>query len=125
MRYTAEVKGGLNAQYSGTITSIGPEITDSHTRRMAQELSNRGEFALRSVLDTLIGAPPGALASYWVAEIAASPELGGVRPIVQTYVVNRNTTAQDRTDIRRAFTMAPNSTPDPIMNGDRNPLGTR
>jgi len=92
---------------------------------MAQALSNKGEFAFRSVLDTLLGAAPGALASYWTAEIAASPELGGLRPIVQTYVVNRNTNAQDVTDIRQALTMAVNSTPNPLMNGDRNPLGTR
>jgi hypothetical protein len=125
MRSLADVKGGLHAQYGGTIGSIGPQITDHFTRRIAQELSNKGEFALRSVLDTLLGAAPGVLASYWYAEIGASPELGGVRPIVQTYLVNRNTTAADVTDIRNAFTMAKNSTPSPVPNGDMNPLGTR
>lgn len=125
MRYLAEVKGGLHANYSGTIGSIGPLISDHFTRRIAQNLSNKGEFALRSVLDSLLGAPPGVLASYWTAEIAASPELGGVRPVVQTYVVNRNTTAADVTDIRNVFTMAKNSTPAQAQNLDMNPLGTR
>jgi len=92
---------------------------------MAQMLSNKGEFALRSVLDTVLGAAPGTLASYWTAEIAASPELGGVRPIVQTYVVNRNTVAQDVQDIRNALTMSKNSTAEQAQNLDRNPLGTR
>src|SRR6478736_103933 len=123
--FSAAVMGGLHANYGATIDTIGPRITDSFTRRMAQALSNKGEFAFRSVLDTLLGAAPGTLASYWTAEIAASPELGGLRPIVQTYVVNRNTNAQDVTDIRQALTMAVNSTPNPLMNGDRNPLGTR
>jgi hypothetical protein len=125
MRYVAEVKGGLHPQYSGTIGSIGPLISDHFTRRIAQNLSNKGEFALRSVLDSLLGAPPGVLASYWTAEIAASPELGGVRPVVQTYVVNRNTTAADVQDIRNVFTMAKNSTPTQAQNLDMNPLGTR
>jgi len=125
MRYSAVVKGGLHANYSGNLDSIGPLITDSWTRRMAQMLSNKGEFALRSVLDTVLGAAPGTLASYWTAEIAASPELGGVRPIVQTYVVNRNTVAQDVQDIRNALTMSKNSTAEQAQNLDRNPLGTR
>lgn len=125
MRFTAAVKGGLHAGYGSTLDTIGPKITDHFTRRIAQELSNKGEFALRSVLDTLLGAVPGTLASYWTAEIEASPEMGGKRNIVQTYVVNRNTTAADVTDIRNAFTMAPNSTPTQAVNLDRNPLGTR
>ena len=125
MRFTAAVKGGLNAGYGSTLDTIGPKITDHFTRRMAQALSNKGEFALRSVLDTLLGAVPGTLASYWTAEIEPSPEMGGKRNIVQTYVVNRNTVAQDVTDIRNALTMAPNSTPTQAVNLDRNPLGTR
>jgi hypothetical protein len=125
MRYAAVVKGGMHAQYRGDLGSIGPEITDHFTRRMAQMLSNKGEFALRSILDTLLGAAPGGVAAYWTAEIGASQELGGVRPIVQTYVVNRATTSGDVIEIRKALTMAPNSTPNPVGNLDRNPLGTR
>jgi len=124
-RFSAAVKGGLHANYGATIDTIGPRISDDHTRRIAQQLSNKGEFALRSILDTVLGAAPGGLASYFTAEIAASPELGGVRPIVKTYVVNRNTTPQDVDDIREVFTMARNSTPNPLPNLDRNPLGTR
>jgi hypothetical protein len=125
MRYSAVVKGGMHANYSGNLDSIGPlNISDHFTRRIAQNLSNKGEFALRSILDTVLGAAPGGVASYWTAEIQASPELGGMRPIVQTYVVNRATTAQDVTDIRNVFTMANNSGPQ-AANLDRNPLGTR
>ena len=122
MRYQAVVRGGV---FEGNLSSIGSQITDNYTRRMAQMLSNKGEFALRSVLDTVLGAAPGTLASYWTAEIAPSQELGGVRPIVQTYVVNRNTTAQDVTDIRNALTMSWNHTVEQAQNLDRNPLGTR
>jgi hypothetical protein len=125
MRFSAVVKGGLNANYGGTIATIGPQITDHFTRKMAQMLSNKGEFALRSVLDTVLGAAPGGLASYWYAEIEPNVEMGGRRNIVQTYVVNRNTVAQDVTDIRQALTMAFNSTATQAVNLDRNPLGTR
>lgn len=125
MRSSAAVKGGLHANYGSTLDTIGPKIIDSYTRRMAQELSNKGQFALRSIMDTVLGAVPGNLASYWTAEIEASPEMGGKRNIVQTYVVNRNTTPQDVADIREALTMAYNSSPNSSPNLDRNPLGTR
>jgi hypothetical protein len=92
---------------------------------MAQMLSNKGQFALRSILDTVLGAAPGGLAAYWTAEIEANVEMGGRRNIVQTYVVNRNTVAADVTDIRQALTMAFNSTANQAVNLDRNPLGTR
>lgn len=125
MRSSAIVKGGLHANYGATLDTIGPKITDAWTRRMAQRLSNKGQFALRSVLDTLLGAVPGTLAAYFTAEIEASPEMGGKRNVVNTYVVNRNTTAADVTDIRNALTMAPNSTANQAVNLDRNPLGVR
>ena len=125
MRSSAAVKGGLHANYGSTLDTIGSKIIDSWTRRMAQELSNKGQFALRSVMDTVLGAVPGDLAAYWTAEIEASPEMGGKRNIVQTYVVNRNTTPQDVADIREALTMAYNSSPNSSPNLDRNPLGTR
>jgi hypothetical protein len=123
MRYTAQVKGGT---FEGVLTSIGPyNISDEQTRRISQELNNKGEIALRSILDSLLGQAPGVLASYWYAEIGGGEELGGKRPIVQTYLVNRPTTSQDVTDIRNVFTMANNSTPAQAVNLDRNPLGTR
>jgi hypothetical protein len=125
MRYAAAVKGGLHANYGPTIGTIGPQITDNYTRKMAQMLSNKGQFALRSILDTVLGAAPGGLAAYWTAEIEANVEMGGRRNIVQTYVVNRNTVAADVTDIRQALTMAFNSTANQAVNLDRNPLGTR
>jgi hypothetical protein len=76
-------------------------------------------------LDTLLVAVPGTTAAYFTSEIEASPEMGGKRNVVNTYVVNRATTAQDVTDIREAFTMARNSTVNQATNLDRNPLGTR
>ena len=124
-KFTAAVKGGLHANYGSTLDTIGDKITDHFTRRMAQSLSNKGEFALRSVLDTVLGAAPGGTAAYFTAEIEASPEMGGKRNIVNTYVVNRATVAQDVTDIRNALTMAWNSVANPPANLDRNPLGTR
>jgi hypothetical protein len=126
MKYTADVKGGLFSQYAGVLTSIEPGILDYHLRRAAQELDNKGEFVFRKLVDTLLGQAPGANATLTYPEIAASPELGGVRPVNNVTLINRNTTAQDVTDIKTALTnFTTNTTMASPFNGDRNPLGSR
>jgi hypothetical protein len=127
MRYACDVKGGIHVQYGNSLGSIGPYLNDQRTRRSAQNLAKKGEYAFRKVLEVLIGAAPGGVATYVYPEIAASVELGGARPIVNTNLVNRATTAADVTDLKNALTTLSGLTftPAPVYNGDRNPLGTR
>src|SRR4051812_40874883 len=127
MRFTADVKGGLHQQYSGSLGSINPGIDDQSTRRIAQRLDTKGELALRKIVDVLLGAAPGALAQATYPDIQASPELGGIRPVVNTTLINRVTTASDVTDVKAALltVMLGSHSETPPYNGDRNPLGTR
>lgn len=127
MRYLADVKGGIHAQYGATIGSIGPTNNDANTRRAAQVLNIKGEFGNMALLYGLLGAAPGPNVTYLYGEIAASSELGGVRPTVLTPLINRNSTAADVTDLKNALTYMTGltSNPTPVYNGDRNPLGTR
>lgn len=127
MRFTADVKGGLHANYAPVISTVGPTIIDHNTRRAAQALAAKGEYAFRKIVETLAGAAPGAVATQPYGEIVASSELGGVRPVVTTNLVNRATTAADVTDVKNAITKlnALTFTPAPVYNGDQNPLGTR
>jgi hypothetical protein len=127
MRYSATVAGGLHANYGGSLSGIDANLIDRGTRRAAQGLDGKGQYATRKLLDTLIGVAPGANAQYTTPEIAASPELGGARPVNQVNLVNRATTAQDVTDLKTAITTLSvnTSNPSPVANLDRNPLGTR
>ena len=100
MRYSAVVRGGLHAEYGGAIGSIGNNIVDSKTRRIAQELDNKGEYELRALINTLLGAAPGVTATHIHYEIAASDELGGARPVVGITDINRPTLSSDVTDIQ-------------------------
>ena len=126
MRFTADVKGGLHANYSPTIASMGPNVIDHQTRRAQQSLNTKGEYVFRKLLEMLIGATPGATAQYVYPEIQANVEMGGPRVIVNTNLVNRATTAADVTDLKNALVyMTTLTTMASPYNGDRNPLGTR
>lgn len=127
MNYQAVVKGGLHAEYSGQLNSILPfNLDDRMLRRAAQALDNKGGYGTRKIIEVLLGAPPGNMATYAYPEIAASPELGGARPVNITYLVNRPTTTNDLNDLRHTLTsFSVNTTEDSPINGDRNPLGTR
>jgi hypothetical protein len=127
MRYNAVVKGGMHANYSGNLDSIKLSWNDFLTTRAVQSLSKKGSFATRELLDTLLGQVPGNNSRFGYGEIAASPELGGVRPVNKTYLVDRNTTAQDVVYLKTALTEHSEltHTPDQSVNLDRNPLGTR
>ena len=127
MRYTATVLGGLNAQYSGNISSIKSSWNDFLTTRAVQALSKKGSFATRELIDTLLGQVPGNNSRFGYGEIAGGPELGGVRPVNKTYLIDRNTTPQDVVYLKAALTEHSELThlPDSVANGDHNPLGTR
>lgn len=131
MRYLADVKGGLHAQYAGTLGTIGnlttSLINDHLTNRAAQALDSKGTYPTRKLLEVLLGAAPGANAQYVWPEIQASPELGGVRQVNNVNLINRASTAADVTDLKNALTTFSGlkNTQSPVYNGDRNPLGTR
>jgi hypothetical protein len=127
MRYNAVVKGGLHANYSGNLDSIKLSWNDFNSTRAVQALSKKGSFALRELVDTLLGQAPGNNTRFGYGEIAASQELGGVRPVIKTYLIDRNTTPQDIVYVKTALTEHSELTHsiDQAANGDHNPLGTR
>jgi hypothetical protein len=127
MRYQAEVKGGLFPQYSSNLSSIKLSWNDFNSTRAVQSLSKKGSYALRELIDTLLGQVPGNNCRFGYTQIAASQELGGVRPIEQTYLIDRNTTAADVVMVKAALTEHSEVTHsvNQSTNLDRNPLGTR
>jgi hypothetical protein len=126
--YTATVLGGFwPSNGVGTLTNI-PGSRGYGRRSAAQALGGSRLQALRELGETLTGVAPGALASKTLAAVSASSELGGVRPIVQVPVINRVTTVADVTEIDDdIWSMSTKTTfgPNPPINLDRNPLGTR
>lgn len=127
MRYQAVVKGGMHAQYSGDISSIKASWNDFNSTRAVQALSKKGSYALRELVDNLLGQAPGNNVRFGYYRIAASEELGGVRPIETTYLIDRATTAADVVAVKTALTEHSEITHwvNQASNGDRNPLGTR
>ena len=127
-KYTAQVRGGFFAQYGGTLTSMDPLLVNSKDhRRLAQELSHKKNLEFRAIVDTLVLSGVGGTAVATWPEIAASQELGGLRPVVLTTIINRVMTGNDIADVRETVTSLSSDTytPNPVFNGDRNPLGTR
>jgi hypothetical protein len=126
--YAATVNGGFwPTNGVGTLTNI-PASRSFGRRIAAMMLGGSRLQALRTLGDALNGVAPGALATKTLAAVAATVELGGVRPIVQVPVVNRVTTAADQAEIDDdIWTMSTRTTfgPNPPPNLDRNPLGTR
>lgn len=127
MKYAAQVKGGLHANYGPTIGSVEAWNVINDHKKTAQTLAHKGDFEARALLNTLIGAAAGANAILTYSEIEANVELGGVRKVVNTPVINRATTAADVSDLKNEIgALSANTyTPNPVFNGDRNPLGTR
>lgn len=126
--YVAAVKGGFwETNGVGNLTNI-PGSRSFPRRFTAQKFGGSGLAALRELGETLNGAAPGALAFKAMGVVSASQELGGVRAIVQTPVINRITTAADKQEIDEDLWTMTNRTTygaSPPINGDRNPLGTR
>ena len=126
MKYAADVKGGLHANYSPAIGGVGLFQNNSFTRRMRQRMDNKSEYNFRAIVSNLLGAAPGVMTTVVYPEIQPSTELGGVRPVVNTVTFNRPTLASDVTDAKSALTlMTTQTTMTSPYNGDRNPLGTR
>ena len=127
MKYAADVKGGLHAQYGAAIGGISPYFQNNNNTRVARQmLDDKGEYNFRAIVNNLLGQAPGVSTVVTYSEIQASPELGGVRPVVNTVTLNRPTLASDVTDAKNALTSMTSLTTMPSpYNGDRNPLGTR
>jgi len=129
-RYSCSVAGGLHANYAATLNGMDQSwlVGAAEKRIGAQFLAHKGAMEFRALVDALLGAAAGGMATKTYPEIAASAELGGMRSINQVNLVNRVTTANDVADIKKALTsLSPNTTfgANPPINGDRNPLGTR
>lgn len=126
-KYVASVKGGYWAQYSGVLTSVDVATTNAKDhRRIAQELSHKKNLEIRGLIDALVGVAPGATALVNYYEIQPAVDMGGIRAIAPSVIINRATTAADVTDIKETITTLSSDTTMPSpFNGDRNPLGTR
>lgn len=126
-KFTAQVKGGLHANYAPTLPSIGAWSAINDHRYTAQTLAHKGDLEARTIMNTLMGAAVGATATLNYAEIEANVEMGGRRVIVSTPIINRITTAADLSDFKGEIGALSANTfvPNPVFNGDRNPLGTR
>jgi hypothetical protein len=126
--YSAVVKGGFwETNGVGNLTPI-PGARSYGRRRTAQSFGGSGLAAFRELGETLTGAVPGGVAFKALGVVSASPELGGLRPIVLLPVINRVTTAADVQEIDDDLWTMTNRTTFgafPPVNGDRNPLGTR
>ena len=124
---TATVLGGFWP--TNGVNSLASMSGESEERRqVAKALGHRSLMNTREIWRALTGAAPGGLARKNLTRIAASPELGGQRPIETVAVVNRVTTAADVTEIVTDFLTYTTRTTfgaNPPPNLDRNPLGTR
>jgi hypothetical protein len=126
-KFTATVKGGLHANYSSVLSSIEAWNSIMDHRYTAQSLAHKGDFEARALLAGLIGAAAGGTITLNYSEIEANVELGGRRNIVSTPIINRVSTAADVSDLKNEIAALSVNTfnPTPVINGDRNPLGTR
>lgn len=126
-RYVAVVKGGYWAQYSSVLSSIDWQTTNAKDhRRVAQELSHKKNLEARGIIDALLGVAPGATALVNYAEIQPAVDMGGIRVVAPTVIINRATTAADVVDMRETITsLSSDTTMASPFNGDQSPLGTR
>lgn len=124
---TAAVKGGF-FETNGVSSLASMSGEDGQRRRLRKWLSGRGLLGFREIMFVLTGAAPGATATKNYTVVGAREELGGLRPIDTSVLVNRATTAADVTEIQsEILRYATKGTfgANPPPNLDRNPLGTR
>jgi hypothetical protein len=126
-KYTAQVKGGLHVGYASSLGSIDLLNNAKDHRVAAQNLAHKRNFEFRAIVDELVMGGVGTTATMNYAEIEANVEMGGKRNIVNTPIINRQMTTADTADVHNALTTLSSDTytPNPVPNGDRNPLGTR
>lgn len=118
----ATVKGGFFAQYSGTYTP--DKSGKSAARRYAAKFLDRLKVLQELALE-LNGAAAGQAALVTYKRIQASAELGGKRIVETVTPLSRNTAAADETAIDEDLLTYGGIDTTPVINLDRNPLGTR
>lgn len=127
MPATASVKGGFWPQ-NGVDSLVSADGRNAGRRITAMQLADRGQMALRELMDTLNGVVPGSAASKVLGRISHNVELGGKRIIESNTLISRNTTAADVTTILADILSYSTKTTfgaSPPINKDQNPLGTR
>ena len=126
-KFTASVKGGLHANYASSLSSMDQYNLSKNHRHAAQYFSHKGRFEMRQIIDTLVLSGVGATATLNYSEIEPNVDMGGRRNIISTPIINRTVTGDDIADVRETVTSLASDTytPVPVINGDRNPLGTR
>jgi hypothetical protein len=123
----AAVKGGL-FETAGQSYLVTAHTTRGLRRKAATALGMRGQLYFRELMSKLNGQAVGAQTDKKLARVAASEELGGVRPIELEVLCAGPTTANHKTLVdnnilsRTTKTTFGNSPP---PNLDGNPLGTR
>jgi len=122
----ATVKGGMfEANGVAVLSTIH---TTSALRKVAAKALGRDQmYGLRAIMYALTGNVVGGIASKSLTRVAATEELGGVRPIEVETIINRATVGNDITEIREDILSLSSKTynPNPPANLDGNPLGTR
>jgi len=126
-KFTADVKGGLHANYAPTLSSADRYNLAKDHKIAAQNLAHKRNFEFRAITDSLVASGVGGTAALTYAEIEPKEDMSGRRNVVNTTIINRATTANDISDVRETLTSHSSDTytPNPVYNGDRNPLGTR
>jgi hypothetical protein len=126
-KFAAVVKGGFFGQYSGNLASVDPYNYAKNHRDAAQNLAHKRNYEFRAIVDELVLGGVGSTATLNYYEIEPNVEMGGKRQIVATPIINRTVTTADVSDVRETLTTLSSDTytPNPVYNGDRNPLGTR
>ena len=123
----ASVKGGL-FETAGQSYLVTAHTTRGLRRKAATALGMKGQLYFRELMRALNGVAPGAQATKNLTRIAASEELGGVRPIEVEALCNTATTTNHRDLINNNILSRTSKTTfgnSPPPNLDGNPLGTR
>lgn len=122
--YTAAVKGGYWPE-NGVVSLTNISTTSAARRRAAMALKQRGQRALRELMETLNGATAGSAASKTIARVEhpSDNDMSGVRAIEIETLVGRNTIAADVTLINADILQHGGIVASPPVNGDGNPLG--
>lgn len=123
----ATVKGGF-WEVNGVSSLTSVETTSALKKIASQALGKKQTYSFRRMMEILNGQAPGSLASKNLTRVQAAVELGGVRPIETEVLINRNTTAADRSEVTADILSLSSKTTfgsNPVANRDGNPLGTR
>lgn len=126
MPASATVKGGFWPENGvSTLTLAGEDTYGRHI--VARMLGVKGMAQTRGRMFALTGAAPGGVANVARSRVEANVELGGKRTIESESLINRATTAADVTEIKADLLTFSTRTylPNPPINKDMNPLGTR